>query len=213
VIADKADPFRYFYVGLTFGSDKDSLVNIRRSFDQVRHPVNKDRFNTGQLFLNMFSEIINPMDYADLMVKNYLHQIILLTYRDFCGKWEKLDFLCNGRQKYRQVVYEVMNFIDTHLCLISDLSEIADHLGYSYPYLSRIFSLKMGLSIQEYYQKKRFEKAAEMLRNTDSSITSIAECLHYQSIHTFSKAYRKNFGMSPTLYKELCGKSQICQNT
>mgnify|MGYP000963226022 FL=1 len=208
-IADKIDPFRFFYLGYVFKKYQDEqnqLNHIGKMFDQIKNPVIKDKFNIQVPFLNIFSEIINGKNYADLMIKTYLHQIVVLAYRNFFESWEKEYTHQSGQQKSKQVVYEIINHIDTHLYDINDLSEIAAELGYSYSYLSRVFSLETGLSIQDYYQKKRFERALDLLKNSDLSITRIAEDLHYQSIHSFSKAFRKNFGFPPTVYQELCAK-------
>jgi len=214
-IADKIDPFRFFYLGFIFKDQKDgvnSLAHIQKMFEQVKKPVLSDRFNIQTPFLNIFSEIINAGNFTDLMIKTYLHQIVVLAFRNFFEKWEKQYTPHGDGQKSKQIVYEVINYIDTHLFTITDLSKIAAELGYSYSYLSRIFSNETGLSIKDYYQKKRFEKAAELLKNSGLSITRIAEDLQYQSIHSFSKAFRKNFGISPTVYQDLCKKEQIRNN-
>lgn len=209
-MADYVDPFRYFYVGYTFEDHHDTpdlLTHARRMFDQVKNPVLHDKFNIQVPFLNIFSEIINIKNYTDLMIKTYLHQIVVLAYRNFFESWEKEYSPQSDQHNAKQVVYEVINHIDTHLYDIADLSKLASDLSYNYSYLSRVFSMETGLSIQEYYQKKRFEKAAELLKNSDLSITRIAEDLQYQSIHSFSKAFRKNFGISPTAYQDLSKKS------
>lgn len=206
-IADKIDPFRYFYLGYIFKEQKDgqsSLTHIHKMFDQVKNPVLPDKFNIQVPFLNIFSEIINVSSYTDLMIKTYLHQIVVLAFRNFFESWEKEYIPQGDDQKSKKMVYKVVNYIDTHIYYITDLFKIAVELGYSYSYLSRVFSLETGLSIQDYYQKKRFEKAVELLKNSDFSITRIAEDLQYQSIHSFSKAFRKNFGISPTVYQDLC---------
>lgn len=203
-IADTIDPFRYFYLGYVFNGQEgrqNSLAHIQKMLHQVKTPVLQDRFNIQSPFLNIFSEIINMKKYTDLMVKTYLHQIVVLAFRNFFEHWDKEYRPLGGDQKSKTVIYDVIHYIDTHLSDITDLSGIAAELGYSYSYLSRIFSLEIGLSIQDYYQKRRFEKAVEMLRNSDLSITKIAEGLHYQSIHSFSKAFHKNYGMSPTVYQ------------
>ncbi len=209
-IADKVDPFRYFYLGYVFMEQRDEyspLLHIKKMFDQVKNPVKTDKFNIQAPFVNIFNEIINVSGFTDLMVKTYLHQIVVLAFRNFFENWEKEYTPQNNDRKSRKAVYEAVNYIDSHLYNISDLSKIAAELGYSYSYLSRIFSFETGLSIQDYYQKKRFEKAVELLKNSGLSITQIAEDLQYQSIHSFSKAFRKNFGISPTVYQQLSRKA------
>lgn len=210
--ADLIDPFRYFYIGFNFAeqhAEQNPLSHIKKMFDQVKEPVLQDKFNIQAPFISIFNELINLDSYSNLMMKTYLYQIVVLAYRNFFREWEKV-YSPQNVEKSKRLVYEIINYIDVNLCNIKDLSDIASQFGYSYPHLSRIFSNEMGLSIQEYYNKKRFEKAIELLKNSEMSITQIAESLQYQSIHSFSKAFRKSFGISPTEYQALYkdGKQQ-----
>lgn len=210
-IADQIDPFRYFYLGYVFNEQQDgknSITHLQRMFNQVKHPVIQDNFNIREPFLKIFSEIMNVGDYTDLMIKTYLHQIIVLVYRNFFESWEQEYTPQGDDHKSKKIVYDVIHYIDTQIYKIEDLSDIASGLGYSYSYLSRVFTHETGFNIQDYYQRKRFEKAAELLKNSNTSITSIAEDLHYQSIHSFSKAFRKYYGISPTIYQGLSQKDK-----
>lgn len=205
--ADSIDPFRYFYIGFNFAEiteDQNSFNHIKKMFDQIKKPVFQDKFDIQTPFVNIFNELINPNNYSSVMIRTYLNQIVILAYRCFFESWEKEYSQNNNFDKSNKVVYEIVNFIDSNLHKIKDLSQIADILGYSYPHLSRIFSNETGFSIQEYYNKKRFDKAIDWLKNTELSVTEIAENLQYQSIHSFSKAFRKKFGISPTEYQSIC---------
>lgn len=208
-LADPADPFRYFYAGFTFNDDnceQNPFTHIQKMFDKVKLPVIQDRLKVKTPFLNIFHELINLKEYSPLMIKICLHQLILLTYRNFFEKWEK-EYIPEGdASNSRNIVYQIVNYIDNNLFNIKELTQIANELGYSYSYLSHVFSRETGLSIQEYYNQKRFEKAGELLKNGDSSITEIAEVLQYQSINSFSKAFRKNIGISPSEYQVLYSK-------
>ncbi len=205
--ADFIDPFRYFYVGFNFAenlNDSNSFFHIKRLFDQISNPVIKDKLDIQTPFINIFNELINLNDFSNIMIKTYLHQIVILAYRSFSELWEKEYSQDNHSEKSKKIVYEIVNYIDSNLDKIIELSNIADIFGYSYSHLSRIFSSETGSSIQEYYNKKRFEKAVQWLKQSNLSITEIAENLNYQSIHSFSKAFRKSFGISPTQYQLLC---------
>lgn len=209
--ADLIDPFRYFYVGFNFHgcfTEQDPLYNAVRKFGQVQKPVVTDKFDIQTPFVKIFNELINLKDYSNIMIKTYLQQIVLLAYRSFFENRENEYSPQNAADHTKQIVYEIINYIDVNLCNIVELSKISDEFDYSYTYLSHIFSRETGLSIQEYYNKKRFETALEWLKNSDLSITQIAQKLQYQSIHSFSRAFRQNFGISPTVYQSMQGKKK-----
>lgn len=105
------------------------------------------------------------------------------------------------------LVYETVRYIDRHLVQIRELGEIADALGYSYSRLSHVFRLEMGVSLQTYWNRKRIMRAMTLLQAGETTITRIAETLQYQSVHSFSKAFKKTAGLAPTEYKELYGRA------
>lgn len=209
--ADLIDPFRFFYIGFNFQgcfTDHDPFSKIVKKLDQVQNPLIADKFDIQTPFVNTFTELINLKDYSNIMIKTYLHQIVLLAYRNFYDYCEIEYSPHNTIDNIKQIVYEVINYIDVNLCKIVELSKISEEFDYSYTYLSHIFSRETGLSIQEYYNKKRFEVALKWLKDSDLSITQIAEKLQYQSIHSFSRAFKQYFNLSPTEYQSLQGKKQ-----
>ena len=81
------------------------------------------------------------------------------------------------------------------------ISEIADKVGINRSYLSNIFSREMHMSPQEFLINFRLEKAAQMLRETEESIGSIASSVGYTDPLTFSKAFRKKYNDTPSGYR------------
>ncbi|WP_409345597.1 helix-turn-helix domain-containing protein [Paenibacillus sp. MBLB4367] len=206
--ADAVDPFRYYYIGFGFDTSKSeygSLIHVQRMFDQVQIPVTADKFGIEAPFLGIFNELINLKDYSDLLIKTYLLQIIFFTYRSFFDSWEKQYSRQNAADANQSLIYEIIHYIDSNLenGTIIKLTQLEEKLGYSYSHLSHLFSQKTGFTIKQYFNRRRFEKAVEWLKDSAYSITQISEKLGYQSIHTFSKAFRKSYGVSPTDYQQL----------
>lgn len=207
--ADNNDPFRYYYIGFGFDATKaeysGNWLHVQRMFDQVQTPVVRDRFGIEPAFLGIFNELIHLKPYSDLLIETYIRQIILLTYRNFFDSWEKQYSPQSGLDGSGSIIYDIIHFIDMHLEKGADfkLKELEESLGYSYSHLSHLFSQKTGFTIKMYFNRKRFEKAAELLQDDNFSITHISEKLGYLSIHTFSKAFRKWYGISPTEYQAL----------
>ena len=66
--------------------------------------------------------------------------------------------------------------------------------------LNSIFRKSTGSSVMEYFKKLKIEEAKKMIREGQLNITEIAEKLGYQSIHYFSRQFKKISNMSPTEY-------------
>ena len=81
------------------------------------------------------------------------------------------------------------------------LQKLSETFGYSYSYIADLFSRNMGEPLKEYFTRRRFERAAQLLED-GMSVTQIAEMLGYKSIHSFSRAFTKRFGVSPLEYRK-----------
>jgi AraC-like DNA-binding protein len=200
--ADPKDPFRYYYFGFHFNTSAEDnpLLPIRNLFHQVGTPLAADRLDIGGPFLNAIKELSQANPYSDVMLQVYLEQIIVLTYRNFCMDWKLTypgDLLENSAKR---AVFSAMHYIDERLLQIKDLSEISSAFGYSLSYLSHLFTRETGESLRDYVSKKKWKKAAELLAEGKRSITEIAAIMQYDSLNSFSRAFRNVYGVSPTKY-------------
>ena len=109
----------------------------------------------------------------------------------------------NERDEGNKIVYKVIHYLENNIEGIQNLPLIAEKLGYSYFYISHLFTNKTGRSLQEYYNQIRFEKAKDFIQKDQMSFTQIAEKLNYGSIHSFSRAFKKMAGYSPSEFKRL----------
>lgn len=67
--------------------------------------------------------------------------------------------------------------------------------------LSQIFKDCTSKSVMQYFTDLKIEEAKKLLRETNLSISEIAERLSYTSIHSFSRAFKITTGFSPRAYK------------
>lgn len=203
--ADNIDPFRYYYLGFQFvhrEEEENPYVHIEKMMQTIENPVIKDRLNMDSMFLSLLKEFNNLTQYSNVMIKNFMEQIIILMYRNYFSRW-KNAYELHEKKGSKYIIYKVINYIDNNLLSIKDLTEISDILGYSYSYLSHLFSIETGLSIRDYYSQKKLELTVEILKSGKHNITQIAEILNYESIHSFSKAFKKAVGISPSQYIKL----------
>ncbi|MDQ1910275.1 helix-turn-helix transcriptional regulator [Paenibacillus sp. GD4] len=109
--------------------------------------------------------------------------------------------LVNSSGGKKDIALRAAWYLEERSFSLKELREVADVLGYSYSYLSHVFREEMGMSLQSYYSRIKVRKAMELLRKTDATVTRVAELLHYQSIHSFSKAFKRQTGQSPSEYQ------------
>ncbi|CAG7652677.1 HTH-type transcriptional activator RhaR [Paenibacillus solanacearum] len=200
--ANAEDPFRFFYFGFHFNTsvEDNPLLPIRSMFHQIEKPFTTDRLDIGVPFFNAIKELSHANPYSDAMLQVYLEQIIVLTYRNFCSDWKATypgDRLENSAKR---AVFSAIHYIDDRLLQIKDLGEISSAFGYSLSYLSHLFTRETGESLRDYFSKKKWQKAVELLVEGKRTITEIAAIMQYDSINSFSRAFRNMYGVSPSKY-------------
>jgi len=99
-----------------------------------------------------------------------------------------------------QTKNRIMTYVQTSYSTAT-LSEAANMLGLSAPYLSRWVCKSFGVSFKELIMRERFAIAAELLKNTKMPIGEIITHVGYENSSYFHKEFRKRFGMTPNGYR------------
>jgi GTP pyrophosphokinase len=97
-----------------------------------------------------------------------------------------------------ELIFESQKYIEQHLEEKLSVSVIAEVFGYSEYHFSRMFSEYVGMSVMEYVKRRRLMKAAEDILG-GMKIIDAAVKSSYESHSGFTKAFKKEFGYSPSL--------------
>jgi AraC-like DNA-binding protein len=96
----------------------------------------------------------------------------------------------------------IINQLNCSLYDSFSLSDLAEKLNYSPVYLCSYFRKKTGITLTQYLNKLKINKACEFLRRTDKGITEIAAIFGYSSSNHFSSSFKKEKGLSPKNYRK-----------
>ena len=103
-------------------------------------------------------------------------------------------------------IYDTCNYIDLHLGENTEISLLAARLNYSDYYFSSKFKSETGENVRDYINRKRLEKAAELLKNTNKEIQEICEVIGFSSPSYFGKLFKMQYGVSPGNYRKYKSK-------
>ncbi len=107
------------------------------------------------------------------------------------------------RQHYSRPVLTAINYIQKNIRSPLSLNEIADLVGLTSPYFSSIFKKETGQTFSDYTAACRLDIAKKMLRESDSTISEIADHLGYSDSKYFTKMFRKKEQISPSEYRRI----------
>ena len=80
---------------------------------------------------------------------------------------------------------------------------VAEHVGLSPFYFSKLFNEYMGISFPDYLSGIRVQNAINLLLNDSLSITECAFMAGFQSTTRFNKLFREVTGTTPREYRKL----------
>ena len=97
---------------------------------------------------------------------------------------------------------EAIQYINTKYCESIMVQQIADHCGVDRAYLSKIFKYATGNTLQEYLIQFRIKRAKQLLKDTDLSVKYVSYSVGYNDHFTFSKVFKKQEGVSPSVWRK-----------
>lgn len=180
-----------------------SFKNIDQMTKSERMLIHKDYFSDYPLmpiitvknkeqFLSRFYSVISGENDA-IMKKAFLIQLISdIIHDNFPDMLEEPAAFSVARQ--------IKDYIDAGNGLTMSLDGFEGAFFHSKFYLERKFKEEYGSGIIEYRNIKRMEVAKHLLKK--STVSKTAEFLGYESIYSFSRAFKRHFGYPPSNREE-----------
>lgn len=108
----------------------------------------------------------------------------------------------NTQQEYIKRINEVLDFIEQNLEADLSLKALSAQAHYSPFHFHRLFNTVMAENLNELVTRKRMERIASILLvGTQEPIKDLAYSYGFNSESSFSRAFKKHYGMSPTAFK------------
>lgn len=98
-------------------------------------------------------------------------------------------------------IAKALDYIYDHLHTRIGNEELANHVGLSAAYFSRLFKSEMGVSVTNYILDRKIDTAKNMLRYSDYSISQISNTLAFPSQSYFTEQFRKIMNTTPAKYR------------
>ncbi len=118
-----------------------------------------------------------------------------------CSKlWELFSVLMDATDDNTNYVDKTLHLIHAEYVNGITVGDIAKQLRLDRSYLSVLFKQRMGQSPAAYLMAYRMRRAAELLRDRNMRISLTAASVGYTDVYTFSKAFKKYYGVSPRAY-------------
>lgn len=104
------------------------------------------------------------------------------------------------QQGFSEYIISVKKFIDENYMKDIRLSDVAEHVGVSQPYLSKIYKEETGMTFIESLNRVRIEAAKDCLKN-GMPIKEVAPRCGFQKYNYFFRVFKNYEGVTPKQYK------------
>src|SRR5262245_28779307 len=101
------------------------------------------------------------------------------------------------------VVRECLELIEASLGEPIDVSALARKAGYSRWHFQRVFQALVGEPVASYVRKRRLSESCQRLIHTGERLIDIAQAFQFESHEAYTRAFKKQFSVSPDEYRKL----------
>ncbi len=140
---------------------------------------------------------------------NYLPDVMATENLDVLRNWflQKMGTACRNitekkAEKSGKVIDTAKLYIQKNYMKDISLDEVSREVNISPYYFSKLFKDETGEGFVEYITNMRIEKAKELMAEGDYTMKEICQMVGYTDPNYFSRAFKKNVGVTPTEYKE-----------
>lgn len=196
--ADKDEPWTYIWFGLKGN-------NIKRFFERMG--LNKNNpiasFNDISIIENIFEKVLKTGSGG--IKEEFTRQALLYEFLSCMSSETSVHINITRSDEFikSNYVLSAIEFIQNNFFNNIKVHDVAAHIGISRNYLFTLFKEAMGHSPKEYIAHFKLSRACNMLDDSSLSIDAVSVYCGFENSATFSKAFKKQFNLSPSKYKKL----------
>ncbi len=185
-----------------------------------------DPLSSRQKFINLFTQS------GDYRIKVRNHEILMYIYETLEAEYSSkkpgfltlfkasvlyiivqvlknieinMDMLENEKVNTNQQLLadRVLSYMDENISEVDSVKSVCGKFSISRTYLNNIFINTIGVPPGKMIQYIKIKKAEHVLLTTAMSIEEISDMLGYSSAAYFSNTFKKNYGVSPNIFRKI----------
>ena len=106
---------------------------------------------------------------------------------------------------------QVTTYIEEHLAEPISLATLARLARLSPCHFCRAFRQSLGLPPHRYHSRRRMEHAKRLLARPAASVTEVGMTVGYSETSSFTAAFHKAIGLTPTAYRRTLPSLHVCE--
>ena len=128
-----------------------------------------------------------------------VYEIMDVMYNNFRVEDSKAQEIKSHR--YADRIAEITRIISAHYTENFTLSQLAEEIHLSVPYLSKFFDQQFGMTFLTYLTQIRLTHAVDLLLHSEKPIEQVSAESGFPNSHAFVQVFKKEFSLLPSAYR------------
>ena len=144
----------------------------------------------------------------NIQFNTWIRKLENATTAEECEKnfYACLFSMLNAENKISQeshgYIQKAILYLEQHYHESISIPQIADHVGISPIYLTKLFKLSTGKTLSEYLNFYRNQRSLELLVHTNNTINEISAKVGYSDVRSYIRFFKKFYQMTPGKYRQ-----------
>jgi len=119
-----------------------------------------------------------------------------------CAEFDENAEYIDSAHTAESLISKLLYYVSENYKGECTLQDLANHVGYDYNYISKVFKKATGLTFKEYLTDLRISEACQMLLHTDKSAREISEECGFGCQRSFNREFHSALGLTPVEYRK-----------
>lgn len=131
-----------------------------------------------------------------LAIKGNLFSLFFALYTGYADQKRTAS-----ARKNIEKLKSVIKYVELNYASPMTVAQMADLAGFSESHFMKFFKNTMGIPFTSYLNSYRLTMAGRLLLQSDDTILSIAAEVGFENLSYFNRAFKKQYGMTPSAYR------------
>jgi AraC family transcriptional regulator len=159
----------------------------------------------GKQLQRLSNTLNNGRYHPEMINEEWFLELVELIILQEKGNYLSLNNIPAKKPATRKEIYERLlkgkEYMDAYYSLNPDIATVAQNCNLSTFHFFRSFRQAFEISPYQYMMQLRLKYSLKLMREESYSLTDIATFCGFPDLFTFSKAFKREYGVSPSRYK------------
>lgn len=184
----------------------NKILNLTTADIELLGKIYTEGKNTFSTNLNsaytFLEKKVTPDSFAsEQLIKIYLELFLINLIRGSNSNENNKRISKTVKQKMESnIVDEIIGYMNENIYKDFSFDDICSYFYIGKTHLKTMFKSKINKGVMCYFQNLKIEEAKKLIREGKYNFTEISELLNYDSVHYFSRCFKKTTNMTPSEY-------------